>query len=69
MFGGKKKMKKIIIGIVIILILLFLPGATLANEFLSVKNSQSDIVVTIEVDGSGRIFDISTSISNIGDEK
>ena len=62
-------MKKIVIGIIVILLLLLLPVTTFANESISIKNSQSSLEVTVEVTGSGRVYDISTYISNNGDEQ
>lgn len=62
-------MKKIVIGITVILLLLLLPVTTFANESVSIKNSQSPLEVTVEVTGSGRVYDISTYISNNGEEQ
>jgi hypothetical protein len=61
-------MKKVVIGFTMILLLL-LPVTTFANESVSIKNSQSSLEVTVEVTGSGRVYDISTYIRNNEDEQ
>jgi hypothetical protein len=63
-------MKKIFVGIIFItILLLFLPADTFAYENVSIKNSQFSLEVTVEVAGSGRIYHITTYISNNGDEQ
>lgn len=63
-------MRKIFGGIILVtILLLFLPATTFANESVSIKNSQSSLEVTVEVTGSGRVYDISTYISNNGDDQ
>ena len=50
-------------------LLLFLPNTTLAFENISVNTCQPSLEVTVEFTGSGRRFDITTYLSNIGDEQ
>ena len=63
-------MKKTSIRLIcIFMLLLFLPNATFAVENISINTCQPSLMVTVEFTGSGRRFDITTYISNIGDEQ
>jgi hypothetical protein len=56
--------KVLVVGIIFLFI-----GIAVAHENVSIKHSQPSLEVTVDVSGSKRIFDITTYISNIGDEQ
>lgn len=63
-------MKKTSIKLICIFtLLLFLPNNSFAIENISINTRQSSLEVTVEFTGSGRRFDITTYLSNIGDEQ
>lgn len=62
-------MKKTSVCLILFIILLCLHNSTLAFENISVIDYQPSLEVTVDFTGSGRRFDITSYLSNIGDEK
>jgi hypothetical protein len=61
-------MKKIFTGIFVIIILLSLTNITYAYEPELNGNNESDLEITLDVNGSYRKFQIKTKVTNLGDE-